>query len=590
MSEAPRKSPRKKAGPRLFFLTNRMNALPVLSCGLAQPALGLSKVYDDLFTATPGRLPLWVGPCPSNLDVVISGGRDGVFPVAFEVDPRRLAIPDAPTLSAEWGLSSGRLDGSLPDCRCIVPEIVIPACSIVQLHFRSEAELVEFTSRDFGNTDLGAVRTAVTPAVFDGPPADLDRLKAAMVSLPKGERLTAELLRSADALAGAVAMLTAELPSGRNWSDAVEGLLQAEAVARGSSNAATVVKSLLDACGWTKAGDSAAGVDMRFLRSALRFLVGSRPTGGWVSGAFVGAVAKGALEGAADVERRDIDSWAKYASEVARADRQPMALDDSGSIVRRALILLMLRPDPDRLVKSRSSTLQPGDEVLATAAVMCGALQGLSMLPKAMKARPAFRTSLPGVMSEWVNRRAGAGNAAAVGLKLKGTVELTEEQAPLARIVVRIAGDTVAERTVQPADSLMRVFYKAKQLGLDITYDWELKAFKVRLALGGDRQQIVLISEGRRDKKGRLAIRFVSPCHRLGRSGLRREQAIDLLRRNGSMDLDCRYSISEDEQYVVVQAEQLLDTMDIDELQAHVEHVAQVADEYEQANGQTDLF
>jgi hypothetical protein len=56
------------------------------------------------------------------------------------------------------------------------------------------------------------------------------------------------------------------------------------------------------------------------------------------------------------------------------------------------------------------------------------------------------------------------------------------------------------------------------------------------------------------------------------------------------MDLDCRFSVSEDEQYVVVQAEQLLDTMDIDELLAHLEHVAQVADDYEQVNGQADLF
>jgi hypothetical protein len=582
--------PRRKTSPRLYFLTNRMNALPVLSTGLLQPALGLSKVYDDLFTATPGRLPLWVGPCPANIESMVSGGRDGIFPVAFEIDPKRITVSAAPSLSADLTVGSERLGGSLPDCRCILPEIAVPVSSLGHLHFRSDQELRDFVSRDFANTDLSAVKTVVSPEVFDGQPVDLDRLSASLSAVPPGARLTLDVLRSADALAGAAVMLAAELPAGREWSEAIQGLLQPNPSIRSRSAPASTIRSLLTVCGWGQRTDAAAELDIRFVHSALSHLVNCRSTAGWVSSVFVDAVTKGALEGATDAERRDIEAWAKYASEVARADRQPMPLDDSGSIIRRALIVLLLRPDPERLVKSRSSSLQPGDEVLATAALMCGAFHGLSMLSKGMKSRSAFSSTFPALVSEWINGRAADATSAATGLKVKGSVQLSDEQPPLARLVVKVGTESLAERTVQPPDSLTRVFYKAKQLKLDINYDWELKAFRVSLPIGSDRQQVVCVSEGRKDRKGRLAIRFVSPCLRLGRTGLRREQAIDLLRRNGSMDLDCRFSVSEDEQYVVVQAEQLLDTMDIDELLAHLEHVAQVADDYEQVNGQADLF
>lgn len=591
----PRTSPkpsraRMNNSPRLYFVTNRMNALPALSTGLLQPSTGLSKVYEDLFTETPGRLPLWVGACPSNLERIISGGRDGIFPVAFEIDARRLTVAESPCVDSEMALGSAPLGGALPECRCILPEVVVPISSVIRLHFRSDQELRDFTSRDFSNTDPAAIKTAVSPEVFQGGSIDLGRLQASLSCVPPGAQLVPEYLRAADALAGATALLAGELAPGRGWSEAIEGVLQPVPVVRTRSSPGLVASALLSATGWSKRAETLLSLDIRLLQSALRFLVGSRPTAGWVAASFIDAVAKGALEGASDTEKRDIEAWARYAVEVAHAERQPMPLDDSGSVVRRALILLLLRPDPERLAKARSSTLQPGDEVLAIAAMLCGAFHGLSMLGRPFKSRPAFSSAFPAMVSEWINRRAFAGASTAAGVKLKGIVEVGEEHPPLARLIVRVGGECLAERSIQPPDALMRVFYKAKQLKLDIVYDWELRAFRVRLSLGSERQQIVFISEGRRDRKGRLAIRFASPCMRIPRTGLRRDQAIDLLRRNGAMDLDCRFSVSEDEQHVVVQAEQLLDTMDIDELSAHLEHVAQVADEYEQVNGQADLF
>jgi hypothetical protein len=590
MAKAPTKSSRKRAGPRLYFLTNRMNALPVVSGGVIQPAVGLSKVYGDLFTATPGCLPLWVGPCPSNLEPVVSGGRAGVFPVAFEIDPRRLRVKSAPSIGIDDQVGTSQLDGDVPECRCIFAEIVVPISSLVRIHFRTEDELRDFSARDFANTELNVVPASVSPDIFDGPPIDVARITDVWGSSPKVGGLTAEHLRLCDALGGAVAMLSAELPPGREWSAALQSLLHSRPSVKSSTRAGMIVSSLLLACGLQKHQEGMAGLDFRFLRAGLAFALGTRSSSGWVSTTFIDAIVKGASEGASDAEKRDIDAWSKYALEVAKAERQPLPLDDSGSVVRRALILLLLRPDPERLVKARSSGLQPGDEVIATAAILCGALFGLSMLPKSLKSRSAFSTGFPGLLSEWMNRKAPPDSSATSGAKLKASVEVTEEQAPLGRIVVKIDGDTLAERTVHPPDSLMRVFYKAKQLKLDISYDWESKSFRVQLPIGHNRQQVVFVSEGRRDRKGRLSIRFVSPCMRLGRAGLRREQAVDLLKRNGSMDLDCRFSVSEDEQYVVVQAEQLLDTMDIEELEAHLDHVAQVADDYEQVSGQGDLF
>ena len=590
MPDQAKKPRKKKPVLQQYFLTNRMNALNVLSTGLAQPAVGLAKAYEDLSTLTPGRLPIWSGPCPSNLEVVLSGNRQGVFPVAFEIDPRRLSISGAPAIDAKGQAINMSEGGSMSEAGCLLPEMVLPLCAMVGLHFRSDNELADFHSRDFANTDLDALRCVVTPSLFDGAPIDLDQFKSALSSVPAGERISSQLLRGADALAGAVALLLSQTPPSRSWCGAIEGLLKLQPSSPAASRPVDVLRELLVACGWEVAGTSAVSLDLRFLSAALRYLVASRSTNGWVGTSFAEAVTKSTLEGVAISDRGEVDKWTKYALEVARAEREAAPLDDTRSAIRRALVLLMLRPDAERLMNSRNSSLQPGDEVLAIASLMCGAFHGLSMLPKSMKSKAAFKSAWPGVVSEWINDRASVGCSGTKGLKFKPTMAVLHEEAARTRIEWSLGGEILAGRSFQPTDGLMRCYYDCKKLDFVLSYDWESKCLVVLVPCGTENKREVLVFEGRKDHKGRHTIRFEACCAKLGRGGLKREEALDCLRRNGSMALNCRFSLAEDGQSLLVQAEQLLDTMDLEELAYHLEHVAHVASEYKQRGQGLGLF
>jgi hypothetical protein len=586
----PTRKPKTRApSNELLFFTNRMNALPVLSSGLAQPAVGLTKVYEDFFSATPGRLPLWNGPCPSNLEELITGGRAEVYPVAFEVDRKRISIKSAPTLNMALEVVEA-LDGNWEtDCRCVLPEMVIPICSMTRLHFRSDAELEDFLNRDFANIDMRVLPRFVSPDLFAGLPVDLDHLKASVKSIAAGVNITASTLRAADAAAGAAVLLANELPPRASWLKSLEKLLQSDPATDGPAFPAQVVRVLLEECRFSNTLPIDTSLDDRFLRAGLRYLLASRSTAGWVSGEFIESIRRSVASAASQAELKDLDAWSKYAIEVARAERQPNSLDDSRSTVRRALILLILRNDPERLTKSRSSALQPGDEVLALAATMCGAFYGYSMLPSSLKWKPACSTALPALVSEWVNRRAQLGCTAIRGLKIKASTAISEEQPPISKLSVHLGADCFAERIIQPPAALRRVYDEVKQLGFDLAHDWNGRCLRVQMSLKGERRQEVVISEGKPGSNGRPAIKFESLCMKLGRGGMKREQCVDLLKRNGS-ELHCRFGLSSDEQFVVVLHEQLLDTMDLEELRSHLEHVAQVADDFERENGLPDAF
>jgi hypothetical protein len=91
------------------------------------------------------------------------------------------------------------------------------------------------------------------------------------------------------------------------------------------------------------------------------------------------------------------------------------------------------------------------------------------------------------------------------------------------------------------------------------------------------------------ERSGGAVVRFSSPTLKLvgtnSRSRLPKEFLLDLLIRNASPEMNCRFAIVDDDSTIVALVDQLLAKLDEAELKQHVQHVAQVADEFELARG-----
>ncbi len=109
----------------------------------------------------------------------------------------------------------------------------------------------------------------------------------------------------------------------------------------------------------------------------------------------------------------------------------------------------------------------------------------------------------------------------------------------------------------------------------------------------GNRKQIVYISHSGETPDGLDIISFASPCMEVRKGflgGLGRKTAEDLLRRNSILPLG-GFGLADfgDGEVLIVKSNQIVDTLTIEDFEAHVSLVALVADEYEKELGKDEF-
>ena len=137
---------------------------------------------------------------------------------------------------------------------------------------------------------------------------------------------------------------------------------------------------------------------------------------------------------------------------------------------------------------------------------------------------------------------------------------------------------------IRPNAVLARVLNQARAQGIKVNYDYENQELYHKRDMGNGRTQTIYIELITPLKKGLDVIRFVSPCMDLSGKQLRslkKDTAIDFLKRNCEDSMYCAFAYSEKRKAIVAEAMQIVKTMDDDELVALLEKVAEVADEYE---------
>jgi hypothetical protein len=555
---------------RVYLATNRANVLPILSSGLIRPRGAYEKYYDDMLRHCRGRVPLWVGGFPMSLVSLASPDPENLFPVLVEVDPEFLVGRAIFSLNSDLSTSDG--EPGEADVMCQAVEGPIALAAVRALHFQREEHREDFSARDFDNL-LAPPSLEVTPDAFKSGGPDLDQVVNALAGIPTAPDEPA-WYRRLDSAMGAVAMLALLLPPATGWLDSL-----AAAVAfpgsgpQGRSDTPRCVSQIV---GWVLGRKDEAtqpnGVDDRLARAAVHFLGDASPREGWVEANVASGIASRACIGATADEAAEIDSWRDVVIGAARSERRVGSLDDSGSLVRRALMLLVLRPQPDRILRAAETPMLPGPGVTAIAGMLSGLFHGYSRLSRAIKSDACPPAVLSRLAVKWSLPEGRANRRSAPGVSFM-------QRGPLAATAsVLVEGGTLVSRGVAPDDSMMRLYYQAKSAGYSLDFDPWTGGFTYEVPEESGKKHRVIFEPGRKTARGQPTIRLRAVC-RSGdvRRGPSRADAIYLLERNHDPSMQCRFAIDPRSHNIEVLVDQLLETMDSPELVSHVDAVVRAA-------------
>ncbi|MCZ7558541.1 MAG: FWWh domain-containing protein [Bacteroidia bacterium] len=567
-----------ESGNRLFFVTNRMNLIQVLSTGLIRPREAYGKYYPDLLELFPGSVPLFHGGFPKSLLQMVSDRERGIFPVLIEIDSTQLS---AAGKRMQIGNNLCIFEGNTQVSGDILVEIVeapIPIAAVVQLWFVKQDDLEDFEARDFPNV-LASPQTGVSETLLLDSGPDPDQFRDCLSTITHSPA-SAEHFRHLDAAMGAAALLSIQLPPVYSW---IEDFTAAVSFLRPikpkpSHTPAWLASSIKHIMLPDRGMLEVSSVDERLMLAAIHVLRSLHPQEGWLEEKIADAIALQAASDAEPALTAEINKWREHVIAVARAEKSAPTLDDSGSVVRRGLMLLLLRCDPERILRACDTPLNPGPQVAAIAGMLSGLFHGYSRLDRSIKSRACHLDLLSKLAVHWWSGTVGQSTTNDFGVTIRHKDQTT------AIVAATVDQSIMLERTIKPSDAMMRVYYEAKSVGFSSEFRPEFNALVYNYQSEQNTIRQIIIEEGPPTNHPDITIRVRTSC--LMRNGkpvriTKREEATDLLERNYNPSALCRFAVQPGTGNVEVLVHQLLSTMDSAELQMHIEAVGNTADEYE---------
>jgi hypothetical protein len=365
-------------GSELVYLTNRSNLREILSSAAVAPKQAFDKYYRDLLEPANGRLVLIRAPIHPSLAAFVAEEGTNNFPVLLVLDEEKLTLSAAPALEdSAWA-----------------PTGLIGLRAVVSVYFRTDEDLREHRAREYDNV-RSDVPMEVRPACFESGSLHLERLLDWLGQLPPAETPTGEALREADKIAGARALAVAAAPSDRLV------LKSLAAVLAGPSRAKTTPPKKPD-----------PGLSVPWLYAELAGRDAAAKAAPAESDALVYAAALSAFaaadpaktsplsiideiestvrdgEGFGDEERGRLARAFEAMRALLRNERQFEGFRSSdGDVALQAVLAVVLRPDPKRLLSWDMADLGASNDVRTAAAGLVGMMFGRRLLPVSMRTR-----------------------------------------------------------------------------------------------------------------------------------------------------------------------------------------------------------
>jgi hypothetical protein len=353
-----------------YVATNRHNLLKILAVRMLMPVEGFDdKYYDDLFRFAPGRIPVLAGGLSERLDSVVASDEHD-FPVLLELDVTKLATVTVPTIGdQEDGAPIGTV-GALG----WAPAGPIPFDVVQRIHFRSDADFEAFTLNEFADVRAVPERLLVTRELFTnkGDQAGVEASLQQMTppNLPRS-------LVSVDRRAGALELMALVLERGHAalYADISNGQYPEQASPAARGLASWILWRDVSADADHDGGEEAATATI------LRTLETIERRKSWRPLEIVKDV-----RSAIDRELRGAGSASHEpalvrAESILRSDEAFGGFREGGWPILKALLLGLMRPDPERLDADELEKLGADAETRLLTAAAVGALNGRARLP-----------------------------------------------------------------------------------------------------------------------------------------------------------------------------------------------------------------
>jgi len=360
---------------RIVFLTNRFNLLQILSAGFIAPKESYHKYYPDLLEIAPGRLPLLRGPLGVDLQDAVSGDVEASFPVALELKTADLNSQAIPSLRDDGHRDASPLSDDL--AVAWAPCGAIPLTAVKQALFRSMAELEEHRARPYENIREDALSCAVDADLFTSGSLAREKLSAWLSGLRAPKVNSGEYFRR-DKVSGALCFAGNCLQVAPKAQQAVLDLFSVRDSGDGAKTRSRVRTVTITAITLDHEPASTGDLNTRLFLCATTVLREINLLEGWQPAEVLGeieVIARGKkLSKKDDAElTKNLDSI----KSILRNERdfRPFK-SDTGLVAAKALLLVLLRPEPHRLLNWSAKDTGATDDVTFTAAVFCGMLNG----------------------------------------------------------------------------------------------------------------------------------------------------------------------------------------------------------------------
>lgn len=557
---------------RTLILTSSHTIFPLFTRGCLLPAILEQGAEESPPGMISGTIPTYIGQLPSNWVGTIETSARNVIPIAV-------------SLHSESEIRTISSHGHE------VPFVTLS--DVHGLHFRNQEELERFASWTFEDVNMSqlGIPTDVRAEFFSGPttalPEELDVNNPAVTLIKKA-------LRRADMYCGLLACALQTAGADKAQLEAAMRLLELRLDATEAEQYSPLINVGRTLLGMEESSTSEM-VDAALVTATVESLEQYPSRLGWPAKEVLEQIRSNVLDRfpAGSDEAEYVDQWAFYTRKALSASTRPQ-LTDAGSIVRRALMLLLLRGDPRALNDDGevAETQEIGTAVRKLAFELAGARYGLRALPHKIK------------MSNMESAKdflSAAGNL--VAIILARSVDALPREVPPARLTYSPESEYQGHWEIHSGTKLLRripalmppglrkVAEDCRYYGFQVTVEDSFLVMveghtaalscPVEVSFIGNRSHGEKVrftcrtsTLGVKPRKHEKKLSFDRAINKTNRKNLMR-----LLLHNANTSTHCRIAIDPETYEVIVIEDQLIGTMDRDECIAHLRNVSAMVTE-----------
>jgi len=542
----------------LYFITTNRNLLTILAGGAIYPAAEEYRYYPDSRSDYNGRIMLWEERIPAALRTPLQGDTPSVA-VTLEL---RTEVLDY--LGSSAAPESGNAYST---------EQPVPLSYVTRYIFPEQSVLKDFLLRQFDEVPLnkelfsadGIIPWETETLQLEAQSPENEAPKTTAIATSEGT------VALPDRCAGAMLAIYRLAPAARRAAQ-LTGAFYETAIALASGQPLSGNMPILT----TGEQITPAGKAEKWLLDTFIGMLGKiSPEIAFDPFELIAEIRKQA--DTSETEQAEVvPAWCARVKKILDNDIECHELADEKSIIQRAILLFILRPEIRRLESAMDSALKPGPAVYSWAVFFAGFYTG------AVRMNASYKHNYE-VYIDLIARLLRDRSHALSEQKWTPPAlnENPEKNTASAEVVITINNHPVFTREITAEHTLERMFHLAKSFGIQLSYSALHDELYHPWVFDNKDHQIIRITMNGRNLNGEEIVRFKSPCgsFRL-KKDLKLNTLLGILGLNYRKGVHCSFAYDSEHGELFLLSHQIVKTMDEAEFFSHLKEVATLAYQY----------